>query len=64
MFWILICVSVLLLGYGALSFMGGAMSDAPDIGNSEVNTGATMFLIGLVLVVLSFVARHFGWLPV
>lgn len=64
MFWVLQVVGWILIPLGILCVMGGAMSDAPVEGNATANSGAIMFLIGVVLVVFAFIGRHYNWLPV
>ena len=63
MFWVLLVVGLLGLGYGVLGVMAGAMSDAPQAGEDAANSGFIFGAIGLAVIILDFVARHYDWLP-
>lgn len=64
MFWILLALSLLGMALGALMVFAGGMSDAPAAGEESASQGGILVLIGLAVLVFSFVARHYGWLPV
>ncbi len=60
MFPILLLLTLLGLGWGVLSFMAGAMSDAPAEADAMGNSGALTATISLVLLIILVVAKCTG----
>ena len=64
MFWVLLAASLLAIAFGDLMVLAGGMSDAPMAGADTASQGTVLTIFGIVVIILSCIARHYNILPV